>query len=72
MKQSNLKRYGQLIGFSTLLSLLFLMSCAPTRVETKYYLIDYSPDTGDRNFKIDKPFPYRTLVSTFKIPRSFD
>ncbi len=66
------KKLDQLIVFCGVAVMLSLLSCAPARMETKYYLIDYTPDSDSKNFTIKKPFPYKTIVTTFNIPRSFD
>lgn len=50
----------------------FLITCAPTRTETKYYLIDYSAPSSKDNKVVESVLPYKAQVSTLKIPRSFD
>lgn len=51
---------------------LILYSCATKSIHPKYYILDYQPVLRDSTLMVAKPFPYKVLVQTMKIPRTFD
>jgi len=57
---------------SLLLAALLLAGCARQAFVTRYFLLEYEPNPTSPALKLDKLLPYRVLVSTFKIPRSYD
>jgi ABC-type uncharacterized transport system auxiliary subunit len=51
---------------------LVLLTCATKSVHPKYYILDYRPVLRDSTMLTGGPLPFKVLVQTMKIPRTFD
>jgi len=68
MSHPNLKI--PVLGF--ILIILLASSCSQSTVQRKYYLLDYPGVPQDSSLVVDYSFPFKVMVQTMKLSRTYD
>lgn len=48
------------------------LNCSQSTIQRKYYLLDYPGVPKDSSLVVDYSFPFKVMVQTMKIPRTYD
>jgi len=61
-----------LVFITAFISLVFVQNCSKKAIQRKYYLLDYPGVIKDSTLVMQTPFPFKVMVHTMRIPRTYD
>ena len=69
---TGLKFKTSLLFIILLIGFLVFENCSKKAIQRKYYLLDYPGVVKDSTRMMQKPFPFKVMVQTMRIPRTYD